>query len=89
MVARAKAAAVRRAEQAEALTQNEDTLCEFAFDVRQARVTEPPQIETFSAADARRAAVEAVYYYAISGELYETDIKAALEVLLQCAFQAH
>lgn len=67
---------------------NEDALCEFAFDVGQARVTEPPQIETFSAADARKTAVEAVYYYARSGELYETDIKAALEVLLQCAFPA-
>ena len=67
---------------------NEDVLSEFAFDVWQARVTEPPQVDTFKAADARKTAVAALYYYARSGELYETDIKAALEVLLQCAFPA-
>lgn len=67
---------------------NEDVLSEFAFDVWQARVTEPPQVETFNAANARKTAVAALYYYARTGELYKPDIKAALNVLLQCAFPA-
>ena len=67
---------------------NEDVLSEFAFDVWQSRVTEPPRVETFNATDARKTAVAALYYYARTGELYKPDIQAALEVLLQCAFHA-